>query len=83
MSQPKVPDITYLSVYKTISQNLRYYRNLLEMTQVQIADLADCSPKYLSLLETSCFKNAPSLQLLLDLANALQIQPYQLFKPLE
>lgn len=83
MSQPKVPDITYLSVYKTISQNLRYYRNLLEMTQVQIADLADCSPKYLSLLETSCFKNTPSLQLLLDLANALQIQPYQLFKPLE
>ena len=83
MSQPKIPDIACLSEYKTISHNLRDYRNKLEMTQMQIADLANCSPKYLSLLENSCFNNPPSLQLLFDLANVLQIQPYQLFKPLK
>ena len=44
MSQPKIPDIACLSEYKTISHNLRYYRNKLEMTQMQIADLANCSP---------------------------------------
>ena len=78
MSQPKIPEMKSFSIYRT----LRYYRNRFEMTQVQVADLADCSPKYLSLLETSCFDNAPSLQVLFNLAAALQIQPYQLFKPL-
>ena len=82
MSQPKIPEMKSFSIYRTLSQNLRYYRNRFEMTQVQVADLADCSPKYLSLLETSCFDNAPSLQVLFNLAAALQIQPYQLFKPL-
>ena len=82
MSQPKLPDITCLSMYETLSQNLKYYRHRLRMTQVQLVDRAGCSAKYISLLETSCFENVPSLQLLFDLAGALGVQPYQLFKPL-
>lgn len=82
MSQPKTPDIASLPIYETISQNLKYYRHRLHMTQTQLADLAGCSTKYISLLERSCFENVPSLQLLFDLADVLQIQAYQLFKPL-
>lgn len=82
MSQPKVLDIACFLTYETISQNLNYYRHRLHITQEQLADKAGCSAKYISLLETSCFENVPSLQMLFDLANALKIQPYQLFKPL-
>ena len=80
MSQSKKPDTASLSIYETISQNLKFYRHRLRMTQIQVADQANCSAKYLSLLETSCFENVPSLQVLFDLAKVLHIQPYQLFK---
>ena len=82
MSHPKEPEQNQRKYYRTLSLNLRYYRDRLEMTQMQVADLAGCSPKYISLLETACFENPPSLPMLFFLADALQVEPYQLLKPL-
>lgn len=82
MGHPKIPDPAQAGFYETLSLNLRYYRNRLEMTQVQVADRVDCSPKYISILETSCFDNPPSLPILFYLAEALEVEPYKLLKPL-
>lgn len=82
MGHPKHPTPAQARFYETLSLNLRYYRNRLEMTQVQVADRVDCSPKYISILETSCFDNPPSLSILFYLAEALEVEPYKLLKPL-
>ncbi len=82
MSQPKLPKDCNASHYQTLSLNLKYYRNRLRMTQAQVASLADISVKYLSLIESASFQNPPSLEVIFDLARALGIEPFQLFKEL-
>ena len=82
LSQPKLPKESNLQRYKTMSLNLRYFRNRLQMTQEQIASKAGISAKYLSLIESASFCNSPSLEVIFDLAKALDVEPYQVFKEL-
>ena len=82
MSQPKLPKEPNLAKYKTVSLNLRYYRNRLQMTQEQVASKAGISTKYLSLIESSSFRNPPTLEVLFDLSEALEVEPYRIFKEL-
>ena len=82
MSQPKLPKESNLKIYKTLSLNLRYYRNRLEMTQEQVASLAGISTKYLSLIESSSYRNPPTLEVIFDLADVLGVEPYRIFKEL-
>ncbi len=82
MSQPKLPKESNFEKYKTMSLNLRYYRHRLQMTQEQVAFEAGISPKYLSLIESASFHNPPTLEVVFDLAEALGIKPYQIFKEL-
>ena len=82
MSQPKVPKESNLGKYKTLSLNLRYYRSRLQMTQEQVASEAGISSKYLSLIESDSFHNPPTLEVVFDLAEALDIKPHQVFKEL-
>lgn len=82
MSQPKLPKESNFQKYRTLSLNLRYYRNRLQMTQEQIASRAGISAKYLSLIESSSFRNPPTLEVIFDLSEALEIEPYLIFKEL-
>lgn len=82
MSQPKLPKESNLQKYKTISLNLRYFRNRLQMTQEQVASKAGISAKYLSLIESASFCNPPTLEVIFDLSEALGVKPYQIFKEL-
>ncbi|MCI8464885.1 MAG: helix-turn-helix transcriptional regulator [Lachnospiraceae bacterium] len=82
MSQPKLPKESNFEKYRTLSLNIRYFRNCLQMTQEQIASKAGISSKYLSLIESASFKNPPSLEVIFDLAKALEVSPYRLFKEL-
>ena len=60
----------------------RYFRNRLELTQEQVASRAGISTKYLSLIESAAFCNPPTLEVLFDLSDALEIEPYRIFKEL-
>lgn len=82
LSQPKLPKKSNLQKYKTMSLNLRYFRNRLELTQEQVASRAGISTKYLSLIESAAFCNPPTLEVLFDLSDALEIEPYRIFKEL-
>ena len=80
MSRPKAPDTKHLKYYKVLSANLKHYRSTLKETQEQISEKANISSKYLSLLESSAYKNVPYLETLFCVADALKVEPYQLFE---
>ena len=82
MSRPLEPKECHKGYYDNFALNLKHYRNRLKMTQIQVANLASISAKYLSLLESAFFQNVPSIEVMIRLAKALQIEPYQLFIPL-
>ena len=62
--------------------NIRKLRKLHGLTQEQLAARAEISAKYVSLIESSSFTNPPTLEVLFDLAASLEVEPFQLFKPL-
>lgn len=69
--------------YHIISLNLSYYRKSIGYTQAVLAEKANISVTYLSLLESANTAKSCSLETLFDLARALQIPPYKLLKPLD
>ena len=68
------------SRYIQIGLKIAYYRKLHEWTQEQLAEKIDCSPGYLSQVETPSFVQPVSLRLLFRLADAFEIPPYKLLK---
>ena len=54
----------------------------MELTQAQVAERAGISTKYVSLLESAFFENVPSMEVMINLAEVLDIKLFQLFKPL-
>ena len=52
------------------------------MTQEQLASKAEITAKYVSLIESSSYDNPPTLEVVFDLADALGVEPFQLFKSL-
>ncbi|MBR3116380.1 MAG: helix-turn-helix transcriptional regulator [Bacilli bacterium] len=59
--------------------NLKWYRFNRGLTQEQLAELSNCTPKYISDLERGKF--SPSMNKLQDIAKAFNIHPYELLKP--
>ncbi|BDC94606.1 helix-turn-helix transcriptional regulator [Treponema bryantii] len=62
---------------KVLINNLRYYRNQLELTQSQFAELIDVSTNYYNALENG--KYFPSVEVIDKICNATNLFPYQLF----
>ncbi len=62
---------------KLIGKRVRYYRNLKNLTQEQLAEIMDFNTKSISLLENG--HNYIALNKLPSLCSALEIEPYQLF----
>ena len=63
------------------TSNIRKYRKLNGMTQMQLAEAADLSVGFLCDLESG--KKYGTLETMVKLSNALKIMPYQLLLPEE
>lgn len=60
--------------------NLKWYRFKNNYTQEQLAELCNLTPKYISSLERGKF--SPSLSKLQKIADALNVDAYELIKPI-
>lgn len=69
------------STKEIFRQNLKYYRNKLNLTQEQLSERSGISSDYLSEIERG--KRTPSFKRLDLIANALGIEVYKLFLPLD
>ena len=65
--------------YSEIGKHIRAYRKAKKLSQEQLAEKIGLAEKYLSTLET-CDKWG-SFDTLLSLANALDVEPYELLLP--
>lgn len=63
---------------RQFGQRIRFLRLQKQMTQEKLAETADISTDFLSLIERG--RNAPSFDTLEKLAAALEVQVHQLFK---
>ena len=59
--------------------NLKWYRYNRGLTQEELAELCNLTPKYISDLERGKF--CPSMAKLQDIGRALNIHPFELLKP--
>ena len=64
---------------KVLSTNIKLHRNRLHLSQLDLASLLEISPNFLSDVETG--KKWVSPHTLTRLAEALNIEVYELFKP--
>ena len=62
--------------YIVLGNNIRKYRTSAKMTQGQLAETVGCSDKHIGQIENA--KNVPSLKLVVDIANALNVGVDQL-----
>jgi transcriptional regulator with XRE-family HTH domain len=62
---------------ETFIRNLRFFRKKRGISQLKFSELINISPNYLNAVENG--KNFPSPEVLQNIANALDIFPYQLF----
>ena len=65
--------------YKTIGENVAYYRKKKHLTQEGLAMKANVSRTHISHIEAENVRKAPSLEILFRICAILGIEPYQLF----
>ena len=65
---------------KRIGLNISLQRKLKGITQAQLAEMVNISRTHMSNIEAPKVKTALSIDLLLDIANALEIEPALLFQ---
>lgn len=61
------------------AKNLKQFRNDLNISQMDLADITELSHNYINDLEHE--KKWPSFKTIVNLAEALKIEPYQLLMP--
>lgn len=57
--------------YQTLGKRIRLLRRQQHLSQLALAEMVDKSPTYISLVENG--QKGPSLETLIDLANALKV----------
>ena len=60
-----------------LANNMRHYRKILKLSQEKLADKAGASANYIALIENG--KYFPSLQMLGQIADALEVDSLDLF----
>lgn len=68
-------------MYKQIGLNIKKQRNLIDISQEELAFRLQSARNYLGCIERG--EKQPSLPFLLDIADALDIEVYKLFKPID
>ncbi|NQT59907.1 MAG: helix-turn-helix transcriptional regulator [Bacteroidetes bacterium] len=63
---------------KILIENIKYYRSRIDYTQAVLAEAVNVSKSAIGQIEIG--KNTPSFKLLLEIADALKIEPYLLLK---
>lgn len=66
---------------RQLGLNIAYYRKRRRMTQEQLAELVSVSRTHISNIEATYLEKTPSLDLLFDIADALDITISDLFAP--
>jgi transcriptional regulator with XRE-family HTH domain len=69
------------STIEIFKNNLKYYRNQRGFTQDKLSEITGISSDYLSEIERG--KRTPSFKRMLLIADALEIEVYKLFKPID
>ena len=64
-------------ILKNLGVNIRKYRKISKLTQRELGIQVDVTEDYIRFLETG--RNTPSMQVLGRLADALKIEPYELW----
>ena len=82
MSHSKKPQFENVDFYHDIALNIAYYRRLAGYTQAMLAEKAQITQPYLGSLESVNNPRHCSLEVLFNIARALNVHPYQLLKPL-
>ena len=77
-SKPVSPNNT--TYYEELSNNIAYYRKRNGMTQEELAEKIDISRSHLSAIEAPNIIRPFSLEILFNIATALGVEPYKLFK---
>ena len=72
--------INNTNIYDTVRYNIRKYRKLKEMTQQELADVAELSHGYIREIESTKMKTTFSLDAVEKIANALEIEFKYLFE---
>lgn len=72
---------TYYEVYRTIGINIAHYRNLRDLSQGELCQKVGIEQSHMSKIERAAI--GISIDNLCKIADALQVEPYQLIKPLE
>lgn len=71
-------DSKHYKTYVKIGLNIMYYRKERGITQMQLAEMTSYSRNHIQQIETACA--VPSVDALLDIAEALDISPTMLFE---
>lgn len=65
------------NLQKCLSNNMKKYRKLRNLSQEKLAEKASASSNYIALIESG--KNFPSLQMISQISRALEIDELDLF----
>ncbi|MFP4697297.1 MAG: helix-turn-helix domain-containing protein [Eubacteriales bacterium] len=65
-------EISHVERFKIISENIKKYRKQKDMTQIQLAEKVGISLSYLTKIEAANCDKSFSLDVLFDIANALE-----------
>lgn len=73
-------EIKHKDKYIRIGLNIALQRKLKNMTQIQLAEAVNISRTHMSNIEAPNMVTPVSLEVIFDIADALEIQPELLFK---
>ena len=78
MSKSKPISFDNVDKFVELGLNISYYRKRKGITQEKLAEMIGVSRSHLSAIEAPNIIKAFSIELLFDIANALEIEPYKL-----
>jgi len=64
-----------------IALNIAYYRKKAGLTQLQLAEIIDISRTHMSRIEATSARGNASLEIIFDIAQALDVPAYKLLMP--
>ena len=73
-------NIKHMELYKRIGLNIALQRKLHNMTQIQLAEAVNISRTHMSNIEAPNMITPMSLEVIFDIAEALNVSPDVLFK---
>lgn len=80
MSKSKNVSLESIKYYEELSYNIAYYRKRAGMPQEDLAEKIDISRSHLSAIEAPNIIKPFSLEILFQIATALEVEPYDLFR---